>query len=47
MSIVLDHGIDGFDVWKRWVVVVLDQILHHHWALPVNRLDVEAEVTVH
>ena len=40
MNIVSDHSIDRFDVWKRWLVVVLDQRLNLHWALPVDGFDV-------
>jgi hypothetical protein len=46
MSIVFNYTIDGLDVWIRRVVVVLDQILDQHRALPINCFNIEAEVAI-
>jgi hypothetical protein len=47
MNIVLNHFVYGFDVWERTFMVVLDQGLDLHRALPVHCFDVQAKVAVY
>jgi hypothetical protein len=46
MNVVLDNPVDRLDVGECWLVVVLDQGLNLHGALPVDSFDVQAKVAV-